>query len=261
MSLLEVTPIYLNWTFWSFVIALIALMASQESRIKLFFKKPKLDFEVFSKIDLMHNIGNCGINAHLHLHNIGGSKLTIRGVEISISRDEEEVIKLPSQGYFKGPTDIYSLLFTKFSLSPDEEWSHNVTTYQDWSRQNEKILNEAISNLQAALKLKKDELDELDELEELHTDLIEGPDECVQPFNKLFEDNFVWLHGEYKMKIKILTDISKFDIEKTYKFTLFEYDEQKLRDATEDYKYGAGIYWIKNNSKQSSIKVQVKEDS
>lgn len=255
MSPLEITPFYLNWTFWSFIIASIALLASQELRIKLFFKKPRLDFELFSKINLNHAIGNCGINLHLHLHNIGGTKLTIRCVEVSLYRDGEKLTQLPSQGYFKEPTDLYPLLFTKFSLAPDEEWSHNVTTSQDWSRQNEKTLNDAIKNMQGALKQKKEKLGEY------HTDLILAPEECIYPFKKIFDENFFWLHGEYKMKVKVLTDCSKVDVEKTFKFTLFEYYEQRLREATEDYQYGSGIYWTKSNPKPSFVRVEVKEDN
>ena len=132
---------------------------------------------------------------------------------------------------------------------------HVVTTYQDWSRQEEKTLNDAISNMQSAIKIEKEKLGEH------HNNLIAAPNEFVQPFISIFEDKFIWLHGEYKVKIKVLTGNPEVDIEKTFKFTLFEYYEERLRESLEDYKYGSGIYWTKNNPNPSFVGVKVKENS
>ncbi len=76
----------------------------------------------------------------------------------------------------------------------------------------------------------------------------------------MFNSKFIWLHGEYKIRVKVITKNNEADIEKTYKFTLFEYYEQILKDSVEDYKYGSSIYWTKSNPLQQSITISIKED-
>jgi len=45
------------------------------------------------------------------------------------------------------------------------------------------------------------------------------------------------------LKVKVITDCNKANIEKSFRFTLFEYYEEELRKITEKYIHGEGIYW------------------
>lgn len=72
-------------------------------------------------------------------------------------------------------------------------------------------------------------------------DLIEADQQYVDPILAFFRQRFDWLHGEYRMTLKV--EAHSVTCEKHYDFTIFEYEADELRSAANDYKYGAGIYW------------------
>jgi len=63
------TPLYLNWSFWAVVFAAIAIALSQLPPIRLWFKKAKLEIELYSKIAITHKVGNPNLQLHLIINN------------------------------------------------------------------------------------------------------------------------------------------------------------------------------------------------
>ena len=52
------TPVPLDWTFWSAVVAFLALVLSQLPPLHILFRRAKLDAEGHSQMRITHNIGN-----------------------------------------------------------------------------------------------------------------------------------------------------------------------------------------------------------
>ena len=230
-------PFYLDWSFWAMIVALLAVVLSQIPPIRLLLKRSKIDFEVYSKINITHKVGNPNLQLHLIISNIGGRKIKIKGITAKIIRDTNLVAALPAQNYLQNSNDTISVLFTTFPLNPSDEWGHIVTLFNYNDRDEEHEYRKMEWDLKANINEKA--LQGAGEPKK-H---IEADPEYVSPFVQFFENRFVWKSGEYELLISIQTDQSHADIEKAYRFTLFESHEEELRTITHEYKYGIGIYW------------------
>jgi len=230
-------PFYLNWTFWAFAVALIAVILSQIPPIKELIKKAKLDLEVYSKISITHKVGNPNLQLHLILTNIGGRNIRIKDISVSISRDEEELTSLPAQNYLQNQNDQSTLLFTTFSLMPTQEWAHITNFLNFFNREDEKEYQKIEGTMTTDYREKAKEK----EAEKDH--LIEHPKELTDQAMAFFNTKFIWKSGEYILKVNVKTTNDIANISKKYRLTIFESHTEQLMAITEHYKLGGGIWW------------------
>ena len=245
------TPIYFDWPFWAFIVAFVALVLSQLPPIHILLKNAKIDFELYSKVSLSHKVGNPNLQIHIIINNIGGRKVRIRDIKANITRDGNKVADLPAQNFLQNPSDTNTVLFTSFSLIPNEEWGHIVNLLRFFGRDEEREYRELEGRIKSNIFEKRKQIQ--GELKEL----IEASPENVEPFHAFFNQRFIWVAGEYELKVKVITDNVEANTEKNYRFTVFEYYEKELRKITEEYKYGAGIYW--DSSTPANVILDIKE--
>jgi hypothetical protein len=131
------TPLYLNWSFWAVVVAAIAVFLSQLPPVLHWFKRAKLEIELYSKISITHKVGNPNLQLHLRINNIGGRKIRVKNITASIERDGNLVATLPAQNYLQNQNSQNTLLFTTFSLKPAEEWAHIINLLKFFNRNDE----------------------------------------------------------------------------------------------------------------------------
>lgn len=243
------TPIYLDWSFWAVVVAAIAIILSQIQPIHLLLKSAKLDIESYSRIHITHKVGNPNVQLHLIITNIGGRTIKVKGISLDIFRDGSLIVSLPAQNYLQDPQTKNTVLFTRFPLKPNEEWSHFVNFLNFFPRAEEKVYREAESNLKQNIsnKMPTTEKDKL----------VEADPKFVKPFLEFFDKKFIWSAGEYEMTLKIETDNSRTNLRRKFRFTLFESDSKELTEYSGDFKFGAGIYW--DNTKHTGLIVQINE--
>ena len=245
------TPLYLNWSFWAVVIAAIAVLLSQLPPIHVWFKKAKLDIELYSKVSITHKVGNPNLQIHLIINNIGGRKIRIKDISVSIKRDGNLVATLPAQNYLQSQNDQNTLLFTTFSLRPADEWAHIINFLNFFNRDDENEYRIMEGNMLADFREKKTALTEEPKAP------IEIEDTLVQPFHDFFNRHFIWNAGEFQLEVNITTDQEKVNISKKYRFTVFESHADQLKAIEEHYKYGGGIWW--DPSIPTSVILDVKE--
>lgn len=244
-------PLYLNWSFWAVIVSIAALALSQLPPIHILLKKAKIDVELYSKVNLTHKVGNPNLQLHLIISNIGGRKIKIKNIQTKIVRDGNEVANLPAQNFLQNPADKNTVLLTSFSLNPNEEWAHIANFVNYFGREEERKYRELEGKLITDIQEKREKIE--GELKEL----IAAEPENVEPFEAFFTEHFVWLAGEYELSISIKTDNPSANIEKKYRFTMFEYYEEELRKIVEKYKYGSGIYW--EPSAPYNVLLEIKE--
>ena len=68
---------------------------------------------------------------------------------------------------------------------------------------------------------------------------------------------FIWFPGEYEMTVSVISSKNEANLEKHYRFMLFESDSNELSKAKDDYKIGDGIYW--DSGKHTGVIVQIVE--
>lgn len=247
----EVIPLYINWSFWAVVVAALALLLSQIPPIHILLKKAKIDFELYSKLSLTHKVGNPNLQLHIIISNVGGKKVRVKGVDATITRDGNQVASLPAQNFLQDPSDKNTVLFTSFSLKPEQEWGHIVNMLRFFGREEEREYRQIEGNIKEDIFAKRDQIE--GEVKEL----IEANPDNVAPFHAFFRERFIWTAGEYELKVKVTTDIDSANAEKSYRFTIFEYYEEELKKITDEYKNGAGIFW--DSTTPQSVILELKE--
>ncbi|HKI55092.1 MAG TPA: hypothetical protein VJ987_13275 [Anaerolineales bacterium] len=234
------TPLYLNWSFWAVIVAAIAVLLSQLPPIHVWFRKAKLDIELYSKISITHKVGNPNLQIHLIINNAGGRKVRIKDISASITRDRNLVTTLPAQNYLQNQNDKSTLLFTTFSLKPNEEWAHIVNLLNFFNRDDENEYRRLENSMLEDAREKRAAMAEEPKSP------IELDNALVQPCNEFFNRHFIWNAGEFQLTVNVTTDQKKANISKTYRFTVFESHTGQLKAITEQYKFGGGIWWDPN---------------
>jgi len=247
----DAVPFYFNWTFWAVIIATIAIILSQLPPIYLLFKKAKLDIELYSRIIVTHKVGNPNLKCHVILNNIGGRSLRVKNISAKIERDGKSIVTLPAQTYDADPNGTSSIIFTRFTLKPENEMGYTINFLNYFNRSEERDYKEA------EVLLKNDISKKLDEETEKKV-LVKAEQPLVKPFLDMFERMFIWKPGEYKLTITVLAEPLKREIVKQYSFTLFETDSKNLHKYTEDYVTGAGVYFHPFE-KHTGITIQITE--
>jgi hypothetical protein len=247
------TPLYMDWTFWAVVVASVAILLSQIPPIHVILKKAKLDLELYSKISITHKLGNPNLQLHLILNNIGGRRVRVKDINVSLSRDGTHVIDFPAQNFLQNQNDQNTVLFTTFALDPKSEWAH-ITNFlkffgRDDEKEYQKIEGDLLADFRAHQKEKKGRSDVEPE------DFYEHPNELVEPALQFFEKMFCWKAGEYNMSINVVTDSKSADITKKYRFTVFESHTETLASIKEHFKYGGGLYWTPKIQRSAILEV------
>mgnify|MGYP006894107224 CR=1 FL=1 len=240
-----------DWKFWSVVISIVALILSQLPPIIVWFKRAKLDLELYSKISLTHKIGNPNVQMHLILSNIGGRKIKIKKITAFIKREGKLVAELPAVNFYQELGEKNTVLLTSFNLQPNDDWSHAVNFLNFYGREEEKKYRKFEGDI------KNNIVEKRKDFETEPNKLIEADSDKVVPIINFFNEKYIWLAGEYEISVKIETDKTKADLYRNYRFTLFEYYEDELRKITEEYKYGAGVFW--DSTTKSAVIVDLKE--
>lgn len=228
-------PIYLDWQFWSAVVALLALALSQLPPVRLWFRPRKLDVEVHSRLQVTHKVGNPNVGIFVSVTNSGGRNLRVREMNLAVSRDGKSLGTLPAQNFFETSSSQNSVLFVPFTLKPGETWAHGANFLQLWDRATEKLYRESESVLSADLRRKFAARPEGDK------NPVKAEPELVKPFMEMYERQFVWFPGEYVIELSVASEPGSASFSKKYRFTLFESDSTELRSHTDDYPHGGGL--------------------
>jgi hypothetical protein len=230
----EQVPFYLDWKFWSFIIAFMALIFSQLPPLHILFRRAKIEAEAYSQIHITHKIGNPNAQLHLILNNTGGREIRIQAIDLEFKRGSEDKFILPAKNYLQLAGDENTVLLTSFKLKPGEEWAHIVNFLNFFSRDEEKRYRQLESNLRQDIIAKRDGLTD--------ENIIVSADEIhVTPILQFFEKKFKWMPGEYEITLRVHTEPPHAMAEKNFRITLFESDSKELEDYKNDYKNGFGV--------------------
>ncbi|MGD0037817.1 MAG: hypothetical protein ABSC53_11055 [Bacteroidota bacterium] len=234
------TPLYLDWSFWAVLVAAVALVLSQLPPIHTLLMRAKLELELYSRMHITHKVGNPNAQLHLIITNVGGRPIKVKRITLAFRRDGKDVAVLPAQNYYQNPGDSATVLLVGFALKSKEEWAHTVGFLNYFSRPDEKRYRDA-----EAL-LKKD-IFEKRKLIKNKTRIVEAERNHVTDFLHLFDEKFIWLAGDYELRVSVECSDKRANTSKDYRFTLFESDSNTLSSSKSDYKLGDGIYWDSGN--------------
>src|SRR5258708_30111668 len=148
-------PLYLDWHFWSALIALLALVLDQIPPLRVLLRDARLDVEAFSTFALSHEFGNPRVQLHLIFTNVGGRDIRVRAIRFEIQRGEANAIIIPAAGYFQRPGDKDPVLLAPFRLKPNAEWAHIVNMLVRPDREDDKNIRAWSSTLREDIRRKR----------------------------------------------------------------------------------------------------------
>ncbi|EXC25539.1 hypothetical protein [Acinetobacter sp. 809848] len=245
----SITPLYLNWGFWSFLVALVALIISLFPHIRIWLKGNKLDLEIHNKITLHHWVGFPSINIYLGVTNKGRARVKIKSMNVKIVKDGRDIENLSCNGYFESTTSQSANLFFPFELSSDESWDHVCWFAINLDRNKEQKARSAFTAVDMNISEKI-------RVNGANNQLVEANSELVDTLKEIHSQNFIWDSGEYYLELRFET-IPSIILEKRVRFTLFESDVKELNDYFNDYKFGSAY----NHQKNKGVNILISEAS
>jgi hypothetical protein len=168
-------PLYLDWAFWTVIVAAIAIVLSQIPPIHQLVRPGKVSLEFYSRVHLTHKVGNPNVQLHIILTNVGGRSIRVKEMILRLRRDGKDVATLPAQNYLQKQDDKAGIFFTGFPLKPKDEWAHTVNFLNYFSRPDEKKYRAAESALKANIIDKRQLPENKDRLVEADTEYVYAP--------------------------------------------------------------------------------------
>lgn len=230
------SPFYLDWTFWTAALALIAIVLSQLPPLHVLFRPGRVELEAFDRIQVTHWMGKPNAVLHMILTNTGGRAIKVKSLSMKFKHESGGEFTLPGRGYFQSPADQNAVILTSFRLPSMGEWKHIVNFFAPSSRAEERELDQIKSAIRNDIVPRK-------VLPGNQNLLLEASSELIAPAHEFFRRQFKWIPGEYEVALEIRTEPENASIERKFRITIFESDTAQLEDYTERYKYGAGVYY------------------
>lgn len=243
-------PLYLDWSFWTALVAGLALILSQLPPLYELLRPGKLSLEVYSRILIQHKVGNPNLQLHIMLTNTGGRRVSVKQITVILRQNQRDISVLPAQTYLLAPNDKGDVLLTSFSIDPKREWAHFVKFFKYFDRAVEK-------KYRAAELAHRTEVIEKRKLPENKDIAVEVDSRLVKPFEEMFDELFIWQPGEYEVQVTVESAAKKALARRKYRFTLFESDSTNLSAVKNAFKFGDGISW--DSGDHPGVVVQIVE--
>ena len=232
-------PIYLDWTFWAFVVAALALILSQLPSVPVLLRRAAITLQPYDRLNVTHYLGNPNINLHVQLRNTGGRAVRVSSLSLEITRDDGKTMTLPAQSFTRPEGPAGTLIFTPFTLEVNKEWANFVSFFVVFSAADERESKRLAKDLRAdinakllAFRLRGEE----------SKDFVEAEPARVEPLLAFFREHRFWQPGEFSARLIATCDPSRASVTRRFRYTLFESDVQDLDEHTLRYKNGFGVY-------------------
>ncbi len=258
----------MNWTLlqdpgvWSTAIAFLALVLSQLPPIRELLRGLSLKINVADQVVLTHNLGLPHMIMFIDLRNTGGQAASVIELDCVIRDNEGKSWRLPAQTYQipqpnNGPAE---LLIGSVVLKPSENWKGTIRCYRQWTETEEEEISAIRSEIQSSITSKLPRVSP-EEQRLVPSELVEADKQCVDRGISFWSRNFDLHKGNYVLYFAALADNHKVVAVERFAFTLYESQIQSLKSIADDYKYGAGIYYLGNTNKDVIVRLRKTEST
>lgn len=224
---------YLDWQFWSAVVAVMAVILSQLPPVRLWLRGYRVICEAHERIQLTHKIGVPNIQWYLGFENKGGREVRIEKLCCRVTFPCGQVISIPAKTYQRSEGGQLTLL-TSFKILPGQEWAYPVCFWEDLTRTDEREMRLLESRAQHDVEMARRSIGG------------EGPfsiaTETHLAVNDYFNRKYKWAVGEYHVELRAHIRGKPKSLS-SHRFTVFEHDERFFKEAVERYVIGDGVYY------------------
>lgn len=223
-------------------VALAALFVSVAPFVLRWFRPGRLEMDLYDTLAISHKIGYPILQLHIRLQNIGAREVKVSRIAVTVKRDGQ-VLQTMSARNTVQPTGP-ALLFTPFKLQSREEWVQVPNFFLPFTREDDRLYRTAEYALRSNI------IGKIQASNDAQRRAVEADPGLVTPFTTMFDAHFNWLPGQYDIEVTTDTTPAAAALRQSYRFILFESDMQALRDLTQDYKLGAGVYFNNTERKE-----------
>ena len=231
-----VVPLYLDWEFWSAVIAWAALILSQLPPVRVLFTRRSLSLEANENLGVSHMVGYPTAQVYISLRNTGNRPVRVAAMSVEFRRVDETPFSLGARQFFVNIGDPRPVLFVPVTIEPGHEWGHVAAFEVRLDQQENRRIRSLRNTLREDISAKVDAQRRANPNDNR---LCEGEPANVQALLDVYAQKFRWVAGDYAMVVRVESDSAK-PVESRFRFTVYESDERELRGFAERYKYGEG---------------------
>lgn len=222
--------ISLDTKFWALIISVTSLFVSLYPSIRAKIKGSKLLIEARDNIALSHKYGLTNIQWAITLINNGGVDIRIKHIFIKLTRNGVPV-ELPVRNYFRTSDSYIPVMFSALKLKPGEDLSYNFGFCPALDRKEDRLIRELES---------KAKIETASDGSLLSSPKLVSPGTLSQ-LTEFYKRNFYLKHGEYQIELFAITSPTAKIPDCKFRFTIFEGDEDDLRNTTNGYVTGDGV--------------------
>ena len=249
---------YKNISFWSTVLATCALVLSQLPPISQWFPRPKLEIIHADRIGINSSFGLLVFNLPLELDNKGNIPLDVTRITFEVIGPNGVKKTYLAEAFYEQPTNgapPINLPIASINLNEEELWGELVYFSQDIDPSTEEELNNIRLSIAKSIHADLDEKRSAGNLSR-----GEAEPDVTKIAEEYFNNHFDLKKGKYKTKLIIETAQVDLPFIIESEFTIYDYHIETVKAQTkaqaDDYRYGAGIIFPSDNSKQTWIKLQ-----
>ncbi len=82
------TPFYLDWTFWTAVVAVAALVLSQLAPVRVWFRGARVRLQPYDRLTVTHYLGQPSVTLHVQFTNTGGRAARVVSLVLEVTRED-----------------------------------------------------------------------------------------------------------------------------------------------------------------------------
>jgi hypothetical protein len=227
-------PFYLDWTFWSFVAAAVAVVLSQLPPVRQWRTRARIEVDVYGRLVVDHLLGFPNLAAVIGIRNTGGRSARVHAVNAVLRRNGQVLSTVRGATYYMTPESKDGVIFTPYQSGPGHEWVHTIHFVERLAQNEDRDLGQLRADVRLDISNK---LREREANDPGNPNMVEASDALVQRMSAVFNQRFVWVPGEYEVEIQVMAD-DALAATRRYRFTLYESDVRQLRDEFDRYRFG-----------------------
>ena len=216
---------------WSAFFAFVAIALSQLPPIK-FWRRQQLKVEVYSRANISHLIGNPGVGLVVNVRNLGGRSARIRSLKMNIEREGSHVADLHPTHHYESLSSNNALIYVPVELAAGQSWMGSLVFSKELKRAEE------LEYRRLTTAIRKEIADKIAARPANQFGMVTAEESFYQPFIRMYEREFRWVPGDYKLTISLVIEGTDQIFPAAYRFTLYDFEVDQLAQYTEQYKYG-----------------------
>jgi len=233
----------------------LAILLSQFKPLHEMIAKPDIQVTLAKSIYLNQVLGNIGINQYVWVTNRGDKSGIVNRIAYFLKKKGDntfENVAEPQFYFLPSAQSNVQIPMQEIILNPNEKWENYIAVFRQLSKSDEKTVSSLTQTISKEI---------LSLRQRGNYQAIISRDTYEKVLGYVNQKMAAFTIGEYNLLVCVWCQGIKEPVFKTcYQFSVYDFDVQKLQQATDDYAYGTGIAGPPNPANQILATLTVVSD-